>query len=217
MIIGLHVVISTLHVLVWCNAYNCYVGHLSNPTPTTKRFYRNGGYLKFFTYWTLFVHTLTFGSTLVTDFIDNSSIISTRDLLFNALALPFGLFVSTFFWSLYAYDRQLVRPKVVEEIEPQWATHILHTLPSITSLLDLCLVDRKRREMNEEVLLMFSILTLYLCYLLYIGVFRNDWVYPVLIKFNKVSRAKIAIAFYATCILHYCLGCILFKLKSTFK
>ena len=188
MIIGLHVVISTLHVLAWCQAYKSYVRHLSNPTPTTKYLFKNGGYLKFFTIWTLFVHTLTFGSTLVTDFIDNSSIIEIRDLLFNALALPFGLLLTTFFWFIYAYDRRLVWPKAMEEVVPDWASHVMHTLPSFASLLDLCLVDHKRREINEEVLLMFSFLTLYLGYILYIGVFHNDWCYTMLNKTSMLSR-----------------------------
>ena len=162
-----------------------------------------------------FAHTLTFGSTLITDFIGNSSIIAIRDLLFNALALPFGLLVTTFFWSIYVYDKRLVRPDYAKEFEPEWATHILHTLPSFASLLDLYLVDHKRREVNEEVLVMFSFLTLYLCYILYIGVFRNDWCYTMLNKTSMLSRAMFALAFYAIIILNYSLGCVLYKLKSS--
>ena len=40
------------------------------------------------------------------------------------------------FWSIWAYDRELVFPKSNDDIIPIWQNHVLHSLPLFTAIFD---------------------------------------------------------------------------------
>ncbi|MGH0183565.1 UNVERIFIED_CONTAM: hypothetical protein FKN15_012201 [Acipenser sinensis] len=48
-----------------------------------------------------------------------------RDTILAVLAFPVGSFVVLSFWLLYAYDRELVYPKFLDDIIPQWLNHAM--------------------------------------------------------------------------------------------
>ncbi|KAG0444852.1 hypothetical protein HPB47_013313, partial [Ixodes persulcatus] len=47
-----------------------------------------------------------------------------RDHTFLSLSLPTCIFVSTFFWGLYIFDRELIFPKQLELYYPAWLNHL---------------------------------------------------------------------------------------------
>uniref|UniRef100_A0A8C9KHK0 Androgen dependent TFPI regulating protein n=1 Tax=Panthera tigris altaica TaxID=74533 RepID=A0A8C9KHK0_PANTA len=59
-----------------------------------------------------------------------------RDLLFTTLAFPISTFVFLSFWILFLYDRELVYPKALDGIFPEWLNHAMHT-----SILPFSLVE----------------------------------------------------------------------------
>ena len=208
-----HVITTGLRLAACYHTYERYTAYLSKPGAFPKHIYSNGGPFKFFTYWTLFIHTLTFGLTLITDYIDSSAIIALRNLLFNGLALPMGLFVSTLFWSVYYYDKRLIRPTDVDDFEPPWKNHVLHTLPIVSILLDMFLVDYKTGHNQCETPLLSVVLVVYTIYSVFIGLRCDDWVYPFMyIDATIYDRIAYIIGSLTLASSYYCLGCIQYKL-----
>ncbi|XP_013919042.1 PREDICTED: uncharacterized protein LOC106546651 [Thamnophis sirtalis] len=53
----------------------------------------------------------------------SSTVVPVRDFIFSAYVFPVGLFVAVAFWGLYAIDRELVYPKELDDINPNWLNH----------------------------------------------------------------------------------------------
>ncbi|KAL7985624.1 hypothetical protein Chor_004194, partial [Crotalus horridus] len=67
----------------------------------------------------------------------SSIVLPIRDFIFSAFVFPVGLFVAVAFWGLYAIDRELVYPKELDEINPDWLNHTMSWLyVHISILLD---------------------------------------------------------------------------------
>ena len=71
--------------------------------------------------------------------------------------------VTIIFWTLYLINRDLIFPKVIEQIVPVWQNHILHTMPLVSVLLE-CFI----REHFYEKSLIKAMLPLALFALTYI-------------------------------------------------
>lgn len=211
----LHAIITTAHLLACLQTFERYFTYLSHPGFAPLPLVSNGGPFKFFTYWTLFIHTVIFGLILVTDFVDNSWLSDWRDLLFNAMALPFGALVFTLFWSLYAIDKRLVRPQSFTDFEPEWKNQIIHTMTLLVPVLEMWLVDHKQGQLCLELLVMTAMFALYVFYILYIGVHRNDWVYPMLFKMDWLKKVAFMFAILTMLFIFKFLGNLIYKLSWT--
>lgn len=189
----LHASLVSLQSAALCHTLYNYVVFLRTPNAIPRSNLTNGGPFKFFTNWTLIIQVLTFGLSLFTDFFADPSLIELRDLLFNSLAFPFGLVVSFIFWFIDAIDPKMIRQE--DAIVPNWKNQIIHTLPAVAALIDMCSVEHKCGQLVKELILMSIILFFYLCLVLYEGIFRNDWVYPLISKIHIVSK----ITFFLSC------------------
>jgi hypothetical protein len=56
------------------------------------------------------------------------------------------------FWCLYFIDPNLVWPKFVESVVPQWQNHIMHTLPLVTSIIDNFIANRQNSSFWKGIL-----------------------------------------------------------------
>ncbi|ERE84993.1 androgen-induced protein [Cricetulus griseus] len=50
-------------------------------------------------------------------------LISLRDWTLAVLAFPVGVFVVAVFWTIYAYDREMIYPKLLDNFIPGWLNH----------------------------------------------------------------------------------------------
>ena len=208
----LHLIITILYAITGYHSLMAYVKYKSHPGQIARKLYSNGGPIKYLTSWTLFVHIITSTLTLITDVFDNSFIIETRDLLFNGVAIPLALFVSTTFWCLYAIDREMITPKAIEEFEPQWKSHVAHTLPLISVLLDINLIDHKSGQNDKEMLLLCTVMLMYVATLFYLGFYKNDWVYPFIFEMSLLTKILFILSGCLIGIVYYYLGRILCKM-----
>nr|XP_020019227.1 androgen-induced gene 1 protein-like [Castor canadensis] len=48
---------------------------------------------------------------------------SLRDWMLAVLAFPVGVFVVAVFWTIYAYDREMIYPKLLDNFIPGWLNH----------------------------------------------------------------------------------------------
>ena len=188
-----------------------------------------GGRLKFLTYWDLWIQFITFTIALICDFISNPNntrnktkqpvIVSLRDTVFNSLALPIGTFVTISFWTLYAIDRELIFPVGIEEWYPIWLNHTTHTIILPIVLIDNYLVDHNRRTQKNGLTLLLSVITVYGLWILYIGIARSHWVYPVLEVMNWSSRVAFIVGNLLLMNVFYLIGGLLYDMawKSSAK
>ncbi|KAJ8797307.1 hypothetical protein J1605_017535 [Eschrichtius robustus] len=54
-------------------------------------------------------------------------LISLRDWMLAVLAFPVGIFVVAVFWIIYAYDREMIYPKLLDNFIPGWLNHGMST------------------------------------------------------------------------------------------
>ncbi|KAJ8961628.1 hypothetical protein NQ314_005880 [Rhamnusium bicolor] len=66
----------------------------------------------------------------------------TRAFIFNTFVFPCSLLVMTIFWSIWHIDRELIFPKVVDDVYPTWLNHTLHTVIAIPLVIELLLPKR---------------------------------------------------------------------------
>jgi hypothetical protein len=96
----LHLGITSLHALAIVHTIVEYLMP-SSKSELPPHIIANGFIFKYLTYWTLIMHVLTFGVSLMVDIMHECNIrhrlIPIRDFWFNSLALPFGCIVTTTF------------------------------------------------------------------------------------------------------------------------
>ncbi|XP_023384141.1 androgen-induced gene 1 protein isoform X6 [Pteropus vampyrus] len=101
-----------------------------------------GGSWKFLTFINLVIQAVFFGICVLTDLSSLltrgsgnqeqerqlKKLISLRDWMLAVLAFPIGFFVVAVFWIIYAYDREMIYPKLLDNFIPGWLNHGMHTM-----------------------------------------------------------------------------------------
>ncbi|XP_024905073.1 androgen-induced gene 1 protein isoform X2 [Pteropus alecto] len=101
-----------------------------------------GGSWKFLTFINLVIQAVFFGICVLTDLSSLltrgsgnqeqerqlKKLISLRDWMLAVLAFPVGFFVVAVFWIIYAYDREMIYPKLLDNFIPGWLNHGMHTM-----------------------------------------------------------------------------------------
>ncbi|WAR17127.1 AIG1-like protein [Mya arenaria] len=134
-----------------------------------------------------------------------SKLQSFLDVYLAALVYPVGVFVVMTFWGIYAVDRELVYPKKLDELIPQWLNHTMHSTVLPFLLIEKIVVyhEYPTRRRGMSILLAFALL--YLCWscityagsitnagiscITYAAYYANIWVYPVLAVMEVHQRA----------------------------
>ncbi|KAH3752856.1 hypothetical protein DPMN_187482 [Dreissena polymorpha] len=167
-------------------------------------------------------HTFYFGLSLLNDLTgsyvkpsDNggrkSKLQSFLDVVLASLAYPIGVFVVMTFWAIYAVDRELVYPKVLDALIPQWLNHAMHTTVLPFLLIEQYVVfhDYPARSKGISILLAFGFA--YLCWILWIAYYADLWVYPILQLMETHQRAIFFLVLLAFFITIYILGEVINK------
>ncbi|XP_046969681.1 androgen-induced gene 1 protein-like [Vanessa cardui] len=177
--------------------YGCYYDYTYVRIPSTATTVTPfGGKFKYLTYLNAMLQTLYFTVALLNDIVgSNESTPSNKplirrfkDLLFSALAFPLSMFVGITFWGIYAVDRELILPKMMDEFFPTWLNHVMHSNIVIFTIIELATSFRMypRRKVGLSVLTTFM-----LCYVVWIHVIyfkTGSWVYPILYVLNWPVR-----------------------------
>ncbi|XP_052743097.1 androgen-dependent TFPI-regulating protein isoform X2 [Bicyclus anynana] len=143
----------------------------------------------FFTNWNLTFQTIFLGLSLVNDVLEwldkQSSSLGTkikywRDVIFCGMVLPFTMFVSGMFWTVYAIDRELVFPKIYDSVVPWWFNHCVHTNIMVVLLVE-TLLQARRHPTNRrlEMILFWSVALSYAVVYYTIYFVTDRWLYQV--------------------------------------
>ncbi|XP_019275659.1 androgen-dependent TFPI-regulating protein [Panthera pardus] len=183
------------HFLVWSwyLFLNYYISKQGGDQRKSKIFL-NGGQWKYLTFLNLLLQAIFYGVACVEDVLkrikgerDLKFVTAFRDLLFTTLAFPISTFVFLSFWILFLYDRELVYPKALDGIFPEWLNHAMHT-----SILPFSLVEVILRPhcypLKKKGLTLLAVASLaYISRVLWIYSETGTWVYPLFARLSPVG------------------------------
>ncbi|XP_021947844.1 androgen-induced gene 1 protein isoform X2 [Folsomia candida] len=118
-----------------------------------------------------------------------SSLQKFRDYIFASWVFPAGMFVSVIFWGIYAVDRELMFPKVLDSFYPTWLNHSTHTLPVVFILIESISVAIIYPKGIIGPLLTVSGICTYLLWICWVNHVSGVWAYPILQILNNYQRA----------------------------
>ncbi|KAL5281642.1 hypothetical protein ACFFRR_005161 [Megaselia abdita] len=149
----------------------------------------------------LFLQAIYFTVALINDFIGTNEanprksppIRKVKDYIFSSLAFPVSFNVGISFWGLYAVDRELVFPRVLDAVFPVWLNHVVHTNVMVFMLLELFISFRQYPSRGKCLFGLITFMISYLAWLHVVKHYSGIWVYPVL----EVLPLPMRIVFFA--------------------
>lgn len=186
-----------LHVLffvtyVYSLVYNLlYVGEDYEPYIYLFSYKGYGGKFKFLTFLNFLLQTVFFGLSIVNDLIGTHVKPSDKggkkcrlqnflDTMLAGLVYPVGTFVVMTFWGIYVVDRELVYPRRLDGIIPQWLNHVMHTTVLPFLLIEKYLVYHEYPSRRKGIMVLLAFAMFYLTWILWVAYIADIWVYPIL-------------------------------------
>ncbi|XP_060098984.1 androgen-dependent TFPI-regulating protein [Heteronotia binoei] len=179
----------------------------------------HGGPWKFLTFLNLVLQATLFGVSLLGDvFVLMKKrriakfVLPFRDLLFGSLGFPASVFVFTFFWMLYFYDRQLVYPKYLDAVIPVWLNHAMHSSIFPFALIELCFIPHRYPSKEKRLGLLGIGCLAYISWILHIYQISGKWVYPVFHALNQLGIAAFFLGAFGVLVLYSHMGAFLCRM-----
>ncbi|XP_053250366.1 androgen-induced gene 1 protein-like isoform X1 [Podarcis raffonei] len=119
----------------------------------------------------------------------SSLVVPLRDFIFSSYVFPIGLFVPVAFWSLYVYDRELVYPLQLDDVNPIWLNHTMHTTILPLLFIELFICDHKYPRRCRGILGLCAFAVVYLSWIMWVNHASGIWAYPVLGVLSPLGRA----------------------------
>uniref|UniRef100_A0A3Q3W441 Androgen-dependent TFPI-regulating protein n=1 Tax=Mola mola TaxID=94237 RepID=A0A3Q3W441_MOLML len=113
----------------------------------------------------------------------DSSLSTCKDLLFSVFAFPVGMFVVLLFWTIFAYDRELVYPATIDSFFPPWINHAMHTLV-LPVLFGEVLVQPHIYPRTKHALAALGVVGVSYLIIIWVYLSVGIWVYPLLGHFS---------------------------------
>jgi FAR-17a/AIG1-like protein len=160
------------------------------------------------------VHACFYSIALINDFVGSNEpddknpplIKRVTDYIFAAFAFPVGAQVAFTFWSLYAIDRELVFPKIIDSFYPWWLNHALHTNVLLFILIESFLLHHQYLGWRKEASVLVGAIIAYIGWVNIVKLVTGFWVYPVLNELNNLARIAFYIGNVAFPLIFYFLG-----------
>lgn len=184
------------------------------PTTVVPIMSAYGGKFKFLTFWDAILQALYFILCLVIDVVGwerqkgGSSIwiCALRDYIFTVFAFPVALFVSATFWGLYAVDRELVLPKVLDPYFPVWLNHIMHTFITVFAIFEMLTSYRAYTTKTKGLIGLLLFQLTYLSWMHFVYYKSGLWVYNVFNVLNIPQRIAFLVVSILTGFFFYFVG-----------
>ncbi|XP_032074504.1 androgen-induced gene 1 protein-like [Thamnophis elegans] len=136
----------------------------------------------------------------------SSTVVPVRDFIFSAYVFPVGLFVPVAFWGLYAIDRELVYPKELDDINPNWLNHSMHTTILPLLFIELVICPHKYPPRRKGLLGLGIFVVVYLSWIFWIHHVSGIWAYPVLGVLGLLGKAVFIVIAMSIMLTFYFLG-----------
>uniref|UniRef100_H2MEE6 Androgen dependent TFPI regulating protein n=1 Tax=Oryzias latipes TaxID=8090 RepID=H2MEE6_ORYLA len=149
-----------------------------------------GGPWKYLTFLNLVsLSAALFSSCLFPGKQTESPLKKCNDFLFSVFGFPVGMFVVLLFWTIFAYDRELVYPASIDSFFPPWINHAMHTFVLPISLGELLVQPHTYPQQKHALAALTLVGLAYLSWILWVYVSVGVWVYPLLGHFSPAGLA----------------------------
>ncbi|XP_070605211.1 androgen-dependent TFPI-regulating protein [Erythrolamprus reginae] len=108
-----------------------------------------------------------------------TTLISLKGLIFSSLVFPLSSFVFVTFWSIYFYDRELIYPKYLDPIIPEWINHGMHTLILPLTLVEILVTHHQYPSVCKSLIIFGMVALAYQLWILYLFAKTGKWLYPL--------------------------------------
>ncbi|XP_028405995.1 androgen-induced gene 1 protein-like [Dendronephthya gigantea] len=131
-------------------------------------------------------------------------IVKLQDFMFAVVVLPLGMLVCSVFWSIYAIDRELIYPEILDTIIPKLCNHIMHTAVAIFLILETFLVRHRFPDNTTSLSGIMLVGLSYFFWMVWQKYFLLEWPYPFLDDFTVLHHlAFILICFAFQCSFYF--------------
>ncbi|XP_049455643.1 androgen-dependent TFPI-regulating protein [Epinephelus fuscoguttatus] len=148
-----------------------------------------GGPWKYLTFLNLLLQMSFFGLAALNDLQTGKKSENTlsrcKDLLFSVFAFPVGMFVVLLFWTIFAYDRELVYPATIDTFFPPWINHAMHTFVLPVLLGEVLVQPHSYPQTKHALAALGGVGLAYLFWIIWVYVSVGIWVYPLLAHFSS--------------------------------
>ncbi|XP_037957934.1 androgen-induced gene 1 protein isoform X1 [Teleopsis dalmanni] len=173
-----------------------------------------GGKFKYLTFLDAIVQVFYYTVCLINDFVGTNEVApkhlpairKLKDYVMAAFAFPLAVNVAVTFWSLYAIDRELVFPKVLDAVFPSWLNHIMHTNILVFIILEMFTSFREYPKRKRGITGLGIFMITYLIWIHVVKHYSGVWVYPVLEVLQLPQRIVFFVAILAFTVCLYFLG-----------
>lgn len=168
-----------------------------------------GGRFKYLSHINVCVQLFFFATQLLTDLSPaffKRYLQKFSDFVFTGIAFPLSAFVAITFWGLYAVDRELVYPAVLDKAVPLYLNHFWHSTIILWAVFEMYLFHHRFPSTPLAAVNAFIYGTLYIGWVACIYLQTNWWVYP----FMAVLPPPILAIFFAVC-MFFCFGLFLLE------
>ncbi|GBP64281.1 Androgen-dependent TFPI-regulating protein [Eumeta japonica] len=103
-----------------------------------------------------------------------------RDTIFASIVVPTTFLVSTFFWTIFIYDRELIYPAFIDRVLSTLNNHIMHTFIVLPATWEMVTQPRNQPRSHRRYIahLGFHIFV-YIFVMVYSYIETGEWIYPL--------------------------------------
>ncbi|KAI3363026.1 hypothetical protein L3Q82_011684 [Scortum barcoo] len=150
-----------------------------------------GGPWKYLTFLNLLLQMSFFGLAAVSDLQPGEkserALNRCKDLLFSVFAFPVGMFVVILFWTIFAYNRELVYPATIDAFFPPWINHAMHTFVFPVLLGEVLVQPHIYPQTKHALAALGAVGLSYLFWIIWVYLSVGIWVYPLLGHFSSAG------------------------------
>ncbi|KAM6997615.1 androgen-dependent TFPI-regulating protein [Tautogolabrus adspersus] len=150
-----------------------------------------GGPWKYLTFLNLLLQMFFFGLAALNDFQHGKKagrfLTTCKDLLFSVFVFPVGVFVVLLFWTIFAFDRELVYPATIDTFFPPWINHAMHTFVFPVLLGEVLLQPHIYPQRKLALTALAAVGVAYLFWIVWVYLSVGVWVYPLLGRFSSAG------------------------------
>uniref|UniRef100_H3D6E0 Androgen dependent TFPI regulating protein n=1 Tax=Tetraodon nigroviridis TaxID=99883 RepID=H3D6E0_TETNG len=167
-----------------------------------------GGPWKYLTFLNLLLQMFFFGLAAVNDLQPHpeSALNRCKDFLFSVFVFPVGMFVVLLFWTIFAYDRELVYPATIDAFFPPWINHAMHTFVFPVLFGEILMQPHTYPRTKHALVALTVVGVCYLSWIIWVFLSTGIWVYPLLGLFSTSGLVGFFILNMSVVILFYVMG-----------
>lgn len=209
-----HVAVVAYYVVVshWIKENMIKHTEVPNLDPAIKSMQRYS--LRYLTNWTFTLQTIYFFLALGEEILAlvkgaekiKSQVNKLKNYFFTVLVAPMALVVTITFWSFWLVDRELIFPRVMDQVLPAWVNHSLHTTTSVLVLMEMYLSFHKYPAFKPALLGITVYLAVYTLCLIGTYLQSGFWLYPVFKMLSWTLRIIFCLGVYVLAVAIYGAG-----------